>query len=214
MFDTDPGDPFVILPPAPELSSAFRERLGRTFELLDAGHPELAAEIRELVREIVIAVGPDEPGALDFDGASSFMLWGAIALNGTSHATPVAMAQALAHESGHNLLFGLSADGPLVANTDDERFGSPLRVDERPMDGVYHATFVCARMHQALHRLLDSGKLDAAQADEARRALENDARLFGVGLETVERNARLTPMGEAALAGARAWMAPFVGGSG
>ena len=69
-------------------------------------------------------------------------------------------AQALAHESGHNLLFGFCASESLVENADEELFASPLRADPRPMDGVFHATYVVARMHQTLTRLLEANVLD------------------------------------------------------
>jgi HEXXH motif-containing protein len=204
--DTDPEQPLEILPPPPELVAACRERIEAALELLDAGHPELVAEIRALVREIVLAVGSAAPGAWRFDGASSFMLWGVVVLNAGEHGTRLEMVQALAHESAHNLLFGLCADGPLVSNDDVERFASPLRVDPRPIDGIFHATFVTARMHQAVARLREAGALAAGERAEAERALATSAALFAQGVATLDRHAQLTPMGQAALAGARATM--------
>jgi hypothetical protein len=212
--DTDPTLPLEILPPPPEVAATCRRRIAAALTTIEAGNPELAAEIGALVREIVLAVGPAGAAALSFDGASSFMLWGAIVLNAAGHATTLEMVQALAHESGHNLLFGLAADGPLVENDDTELFASPLRFDPRPIDGIFHATFVTARMHQALARLLESGVLEAGEAAEARRALAANAALFAQGLATLEQHARLTATGAAALSGARTYMAaahsPFV----
>jgi hypothetical protein len=204
--DTDPTLALEIFPPPPELAAACRRRVEAALALIEAGNPELAEEIRVLVREIVLAVGPAGPGALVFDGVSSFMLWGAVVLNAAGHATTLEMAQALAHESGHNLLFGLSADGPLVENDDDERYDSPLRFDPRPIDGVFHATFVTARMHQAVARLLAAGAFAGDEIAEAQRALAANRSLFARGLATLDRHARLTPTGAAALAGARAYM--------
>ena len=43
--------------------------------------PNLAAEIRAMLRDVILAAGTKEPSALTFDGASSFMLWGAIIIN-------------------------------------------------------------------------------------------------------------------------------------
>jgi HEXXH motif-containing protein len=209
LVDTDPSMPFRLLPPPAAVAAACRERIAAALALLDAGFPALAAELRVIVREIVLAVGPDEPGAVVFDGASSFMLWGAIVLNARTHKTTLEMAQALAHESGHNLLFGLCADGPLIENDDVERFASPLRLDPRPMDGIVHATYVTARMHQTLHRLLGSGVLDTMQQEEARAGLAENERAFASGIAIVDRHARFTPLGEAVMAGARDHMAAF-----
>jgi len=155
----------------------------------------------------VLAVGSSEPDAWSFDGASSFLLWGAVVLNAAEGASVLATIQAVAHESAHNLLFGLSADGPLVLNGDLERYPSPLRTDARPLDGIFHATFVTARMQQAVGALRAAGALLPAERDEAESALAANAALFAQGLATLDRHAKLTPLGEAVLAGARAVMA-------
>jgi HEXXH motif-containing protein len=205
--DTDPANHFVILPPAPEKVEACRQRIEAAFALLDRASPELAKEIRTLLREIVLAVGPDEPDAMLFDGASSFMLWGALVLNADSYQSDLDMVQVLAHESGHNLLFGLCADGPMIENDDSERYASPVRRDPRPMDGIVHAAFVIARMHQAVRTLLDAKAIDAAQRPEAETALANLQRSFAHAMNTVDQHALLTPLGRSVMEGARAYMA-------
>ncbi|HEX5068277.1 MAG TPA: HEXXH motif-containing putative peptide modification protein [Myxococcota bacterium] len=205
--DSDPGQPLAILPPPPAVAVACRARLEAALARLDRGDPALAGEIRALLREIVLAVGSSEPDAWTFDGASSFLLWGAVVLNAAEAASVLATIQAVAHESAHNLLFGLSADGPLVLNGDLERFSSPLRVDPRPLDGIFHATFVTARMQQAVGALRAAGALLPEERDEAEHALSANAALFAQGLATLDRHAKLTPLGESVLAGARAVMA-------
>ena len=92
--------------PDPQLLSETLDRTEQAFRLLDRGFPGMAAEIRQLLREIVIAAGPEDPKAPSFDGASSYMMWGAILLNARGQKNVLDTAQALAHESGHNLLFG------------------------------------------------------------------------------------------------------------
>jgi HEXXH motif-containing protein len=195
------------VPPDPSLMDQCRERLESAFTLLDAGFPEMAAEVRALLREIVVAAGPEDPKALTFDGASSYMLWGAILLNARGQKNALDTAQALAHESGHNLLFGFSTDGPLVENPDDELFSSPLRKDARPMDGVFHATYVVARMHQTLSRLLESGVLSAEQEEAAMADLAAHERNFAIGDSVVREGGRLTAVGRDAIEAAREYMA-------
>jgi hypothetical protein len=195
------------LPPGPELMRAYGQRLEAAFALLDAGFPEMAAEIRALLREIVVAAGPEDPKAITFDGASCYMMWGAVLLNARGQKNVLDTAQALAHESGHNLLFGFSASGPLVENPDDELFSSPLRKDPRPMDGVFHATYVVARMHQTLSRLLASGVLDDGQIEFARADLAQHRRNFDVGDSVVREGGRLTAVGREAIEAAREYMA-------
>lgn len=192
--------------PDPALFHATTQRIARAFDLLDRGYPDMAAEIRELLSEIVVAAGPEDPKAMTFDGASSYMMWGATLLNGRGQNNVLDTAQALAHESGHNLLFGFCSSGSLVENPDEELFSSPLRKDPRPMDGVFHATYVIARMHQTLGHLLDSGVLDESQRAAALADLAAHRRNFDAGDQVIRESGRLTPLGAEVIASARAYM--------
>jgi len=182
-------------------------RIDAAFELLDRGFPEMADEVRALLSEIVLAAGSTDPKALTFDGVSAYMLWGAVLLNARGQTNVLDTAQALAHESGHNLLFGYCNSGPLIENQDEELFSSPLRQDPRPMDGVVHATYVTARMHQTVSRLLEAGVLDAEQSEAARKDLELHRRNFDSGDAVVKSGAKLTPLGREIMESARAYMA-------
>ena len=97
------------------------------------------------------------------------MLWGGIIINADRKDGPLGMVQMLVHESAHNLLFGYAVDGHLVENDEEERYSSPLRPDPRPVEGIYHATFVVARMFMAVKSLLDSEVLPEADREQARR---------------------------------------------
>lgn len=200
-------DDISALEPSEQDFAAASKRIQQAMALLDRGFPEMAAEIRDLLFEVVIAAGPTEPGTMTFDGSSSYMLWGAIMLNATGQTTVLDTAQALAHESGHNLLFGLCANGPLIENDDEAAFAHPLRQDPRPMDGVVHAAYVTARMHQTVERLLESGVLDDKQREAAESDLHIHQRNFASADEVVRSAALLTPVGQDAMAAARAQMA-------
>lgn len=201
----DPTTMSFLPPPAP-VAEQFAGRFRDGMALLDRAVPTLAEEVRALVSQMVMAVG-DKSFAIEFDGASVYSLWGALFLNAESHVTPLAMAEAIAHESGHSLLFGMSVDEPLVRNPDEELYPSPLRVDPRPMDGIYHATFVSSRMYWAMQALIDSGELDAEQREAAAAARDADARNFWAGHQTVAEFGDLTATGAAIMATAHAYMA-------
>ncbi|TCJ19776.1 HEXXH motif domain-containing protein [Parasulfuritortus cantonensis] len=205
LMDSDPLMSFAMLPPDSATEHDFRVRFERGYRLLSQAIPDLAAEFAGLVCEVCMVVG-DSQAAMQFDGGSSYMLWGGLFLNAASHDTDVAMVEVLAHESGHSLLFGYALDEPLVENADDELFKSPLRHDPRPMDGIYHATYVSARMHWAMSRLLDSGCLDAAGRAEAQAARDRDREHFEAGYAVVAEFGLLTETGRAVMAGARAYM--------
>jgi HEXXH motif-containing protein len=209
---TDPEISFNLVPPPDAAAQSAREKIQKAMELLDAADPALAGEIRELIREIVLCAGDDrDAAAFSFDGASSPMLWGTIVINATRPGDEVGMAQMLAHESAHNLLFGLCPDEPLLTNDREARYPSPLRDDLRPLEGIYHATFVTARMHRATRRLAESGLLSAEQTTLAEKAAAWNEKSFAAGMATLDQHAELTGPGKAILESARAYMQPFLG---
>jgi hypothetical protein len=196
---------FYMGPPSADLVSKFGQRVMAAYRLLASADPELAAEFDELVSDVIMVVG-DDKAKYQFDGGSSYLLWGGLFLNATSHETEVAMAEVMAHESAHILLYACAADEALVENPDEELFASPLRRDLRPMDGIYHATFVSARMHWAMAKLIRSGLLDDAALAAAEVAQLEDAKNFWAGHEVVNRQGQLTQTGSKVMQAALSYM--------
>lgn len=205
MMTGDPGAEIGILTPPPEVTRAFGERYRRALGLIDDVMPELAGEIRAIVREVILVVS-DPAYPLTFHGGSHFQLWGALFINAGLHPTVEAVVEVVAHESAHSFLFGFCTDEPLVHNPDEDLYPSPLRADPRPMDGIYHATFVSARMHRALSRLIESGKLSDEARDNAIQARDEDRRNFEAGYRVVAEHGVLSDVGSRLMEGARAYM--------
>ena len=187
-----------------EFASA-SQRVRDAITLLDAAAPEISGEAQALVREIVMV---DKAGDWPF-GASSFQLWGALFLKLRPEANRVDIAESIAHECAHALLFGFGMGAPLVENEPEELYPSPLRSDPRPMDGVVHATYVIARMYYTVSRLLELGLLTENEARAARAARARNARGFAEGIAVVESDAQWLPEGKAALASARTYMTEY-----
>lgn len=204
--DVDPENPLHLTAINEREFDRITNMVSEAFALLDGGAPEISSEIRALVSEIVFAK-TSEGERSAFHGVSSFCLWGVLLCNAQSHETTLEVIQTLAHESCHLHLFGAALDGPLVLNSEDERYPSPLRPDPRPMDGLYHATYVAARMYYAIARLLESGRLDKKLHVQAETDLRGNMRAFHDGLATIEAHGRLTELGNALLADARDYMA-------
>lgn len=195
LLDLDTGAPPWFSPPAPDPD--FQQRVVDALNLIDVADPALARELRGLVIQVVGAAPSSDPQARSFGSVSSFMLWGLLILNLERYRTAADLIQGLVHEAAHLLLFAHSIDGPLVTNAIEERYVSPLRPDPRPMDGVFHATFVSARMHYVNHKLRDAvtaGFEPIAVPELDRRLAEIRGLYFG-GLQTVQDHAKLTPPG-------------------
>lgn len=204
-MDSDPTTRFGIVRPAAESTAVFRERLQAAFQLISRALPELADEFDRLITQIIL-VAPEPHAEYQFDGGSSYMLWGGLFLNALSHENRIALVEVLAHESAHMLLFGFASDEALVLNPDEELYPSPLRDDPRPMDGIYHSTYVSARMCWSMSRLLESGLLDDKDASFARSARDADRENFHDGYKVVNESAVLTATGRSVMQSAKDYM--------
>lgn len=181
-------------------------RFAAALALLAEAAPATYAEISETLAEVIVAQGTTGSAGYAFDGVSSLQYWGAILLNAAIPKTLLATCEAIAHEAGHNALFGFSPRRFFVENPESERYTSPLRDDPRPLDGIYHAAFVLARMHFAVSGLLASGRLGATEREEAEGLLARSARAYRDAERVLEANARFTAEGRAILSAASAYM--------
>jgi HEXXH motif-containing protein len=123
------------------------------------------------------------------------MLWGGMFINAARRRTPLELLEVLVHESAHLLLYAFTQHEPLVLNDEAERYTSPLRTDPRPMEGIYHATWVSARMTYAMHKLSCSKNLDAELRHQALAAANADLANFAAGHALVKAHGRLTDTG-------------------
>lgn len=194
-----------IAPISEQAAQDFTDLLTRGFELMQRVLPDLHHEISGIVREVLLARAP-QGDKMEFDGASHYQFWGLLMLNPKHHKTPLEVVEVLAHEASHSLLFGLTIEEPLVLNPDDELFQSPLRIDLRPMDGIYHATFVSARMCWAMEKMAMSDLLNETDKANAREAAQKDRENFGKGISVVDAHGRLSDTGARILDDTRRWM--------
>ena len=205
-FETDPEANYGFLSPRKEDAERCAASIQRGLDLMTQTAPELAGEVYSIVHQVLLASSSGVPGERRFDGASSYMMWGALILNALEEKSDLEMMETLAHEAGHSLLFGMTIDEPLVLNDESELYASPLRADPRPMDGIYHATFVSARMHYSMLRAQRSGLLSADQITECESFLAASEKAFDLGLSVVQASGRLSESGRKIMANAEAFM--------
>lgn len=181
------------------VDAATFNRFGRRFaegmQVLEQCWPEMAGEVAALVRHVLVATGAAS-ATEHFDGGSHYQLWGLLILNPAFHSTPLAMAEVLVHEASHLLLFGLTTDEPMVLNDDGALYASPLRKDPRPMDGLYHAAYVSARMALTMHKIAANTSLAPALRHDACRMRDDDIANFESGAAVVRQHARFSATGE------------------
>lgn len=205
-LDTDDRLSFEFLTPSQEESQKTKASVLRGLALMQKIVPAMADEFSSIVSEVILAAASRKPNAPRFDGASSYMLWGSLVLSVDDEKSDVEMMETLAHEGGHSFLFGLTMEEPLTYNKDDELFDSPLRQDPRPMDGIYHATFVSARMHYAMNEAGNSGLLSEQQLEECSRYLAASRKAFFDGYSVVNLKGDLSPTGNEIMQNAYQYM--------
>lgn len=195
LLDTDTERSFLPQAPSDGEFNACAAQIGAARDLLATGDPAFAAEINRLLRLIILAV-PGSPDPVQaFNGASTFFLWGATTLNARSQQGIIKTIDTLVHEASHLLLFGLVAGGSLSNNDPAARYASPLREDPRPIDGVFHATFVATRVHRAMTRLRARPDIPGHLfADLDHRASIN-ATAARTGLDILDEHLQPTPAG-------------------
>ena len=81
-----------------------------------------------------------------------------------------------------------------------------LETAPRPMDGIYHATFVSARMCWAMENLVASGLLSDADSKRATEAARKDRENYEKGLSVIDASGHLSGTGARIMDSARAWM--------
>jgi hypothetical protein len=156
-FQDDIGLTSHLQAPAPEVVAQMRGRISRVSEAMHRIMPVWAQEFEALVALIVLA----ETEAGTFAGASAFPAWGAILVNPRSQVTDLDLVVTLIHESSHLKMFSAYLDDEIVLNDPNEVYSSPLRREARPMNGIYHAAFVLARMVSFMHNLRETGQAGA-----------------------------------------------------
>ena len=176
-------------------SAASTRMLEEAIEIISHVDPVIHSEIEALLRRIYLATANKDPSAKRFGGVTSFLVWGASFINIDFYRTRWDAVQFLVHEITHGLLFGLSFDEPLVQNAPDESYRSPLRADDRPMDGVFHATLVCGRLADFNRAWLDSGLAKGADRESSSKAVADNLRFFRDGVDVINKHGKLSEQG-------------------
>lgn len=166
------------------------------FELLVIHLPDWYEETTLFVNEILI-LNTDNLRA-----GSSFDLFGLIYINfdyKTEQLTDI--VSFIIHESAHLYIFLLSLKDPLVLNSPEERYQPPssanaLRMDKRPIIGIFHATFVLARIIYVLSKLHKNKYIPHSELDYADHLIQSYKSRFLWGYETLMKHGKLTDLGQ------------------
>jgi len=176
------------------LSASIQLELKKALNLLAKYAPQANLTFTTITREIIPVYGRAHNGMV-FDGCSSLERWGAILINMRRIRSPLIMAETLVHESAHSLLFAVQLDDYLAINPATDRFPSPLRIDPRPIDGIFHATFVLSFMIAFLVEVAQHKATTSELKKQAETTLSERTKAFCDGYGVLLEHAKLTDKG-------------------
>ena len=183
------------------------ERIRDALALIAEHAPRSHAEMDPVIAEIVLAQDPVGTSETELAACSSLERWGSMLINTDALESSLLLAEAVMHEAAHSYLYGASPVEFHVRNPIGELHKSPLRADPRPMDGIYHATFVLARTCFSMNEFAASVTLDPEMRRDARYRAEQCRSLFEEGYGVLDRHADYTDEGRAIMAAAHDYMA-------
>ena len=191
--------------PKATLHKQHREKLEQALNVIQLVDNAIYQEIKALLSCVVVSVHNSQLSTANaFGGVSSFMTWGATFINAGAYRTEHQAVEFFVHEITHCMLFGHSCQDALVLNSIDESYRSPLRSQLRPVDGIYHATLVCARIALFMQKWMKFGTDNSEHTQWLEARYESNKDSFLDGLSVLNEHAKLSKQGALFLSQAKA----------
>jgi HEXXH motif-containing protein len=182
-----------VKPLTDEQFNTMKKTIEEGYQILHRVAPELYDEAQELTSQILFI---NSPG---LKAGSSFDFFGLYYCDFNHYwRKKTGLMDLIAHEQGHLYLHLLNNFDPLVINAHEVSF-SPVRRANRPMMGVYHATFVLARMIYVVEKALEAGEIPAEEEGYCQEQIKMFREGFEDGMQTIASTAELTPLAQGLL---------------
>lgn len=179
--------------PANESYNGVYQKLNAGIQILKENSPFIYVEFDNLVGEIILF---ENDTTNIVSSGTSLKSYGTIFIASNLSDSITFYIEALVHESAHLYLFGLAIEDAIVLNPDSERYSAPLRKDKRTMSGIFHASFVIARILYAFNDILKNNKIDRDIRSSINDRIAFLLPKFYSSFETITRYARLTDLGQ------------------
>ena len=154
--------------------------------------PQAWNEIRSYINAVYLTRETHD-GSRFMRSGTNFYMWGMIfAYVHEEHTVPYYI-DILTHECGHTALNILNSFDELVLNNPEETFQAPLRNDQRPMIGIFHAFFVLSRICYVLEKIVRKGTSE--YVDECRERFISAYKKLTETYQTIKQHAQFTDLG-------------------
>lgn len=156
--------------------------------------PDSGKEINQFIHQIYLTQETKD-GSRFMRSGTNFYMWGMLfAYIHPSHSVAYYI-DILAHECGHTALNILNAQDQLVSNSPDDVFTAPLRDDDRPMIGIFHALFVLSRICHVFDEIIKKNSDECT--DEYNERFTESLKKLRNTADIVKQHAVLTDTGRA-----------------
>ena len=176
-----------------ETNKQAAEQIKATLAVLERAAPLWHQELLLMANQFFLA-SPLEKSSPTFGGATVFDAFGSVLLNPYLLTSIPKTLLSLVHESSHQQMFLFHLDDPILLNPPEATFDSPLRLEARPMEGIFHALWVSARESLAAEQVLTTCA-DYAWCDTLHLAQKRSISVFEDLAVTVQKHAEFTDFG-------------------
>lgn len=180
--------------PTDEQLAKFETSAENALLLFSTIAPEEYLTWRDAMR-MIVAVTQSPDSEISLAGGSSLFLPGVMVVNVDYCMDTLDTLATLVHEAAHVQLNSLCSHEPLCLNASDEGFTSPLRADARPMEGVIHANYVCARLSDLFLRISKNAQSTEPQA-QAHKIAQDHYQPLASQVDQIRDHAKLTTAGK------------------
>lgn len=200
VFRDDVGLTAHLGPPDPGSRDTANTHLATAMTALAKAAPDWHRELELLGSQIIYTQSQDD--SVSFGGAAVFDAFGAVLINPDTFRSPSITLTQLVHEVSHQHMFLFHLDDAILLNDDAAAYASPLRREPRPMEGIFHAGWVSARMSLVAAAVLSSPDRPA-WADALEAEQQTTIAVFKDCAHVIEEHAEFTDYGRALYATAR-----------
>jgi len=187
-FSQEISEDVVISPLTDAQHHCIQRSLEKGLIVYQNAFPNFYREFEELVSEILLL------NSQRLKQGSSADLFGMIYKSYQHPWKTVAdILDLLVHEQSHLYIYLLNHDDRLILNPMD-RFEAPLRKEKRPLIGIFHATFVLARMQYVLKKAHEGRLLPRHEQHDCQTRVTYYQKRFRAGFEVLQKHAQLTPL--------------------
>ncbi|TKI06066.1 aKG-HExxH-type peptide beta-hydroxylase [Martelella alba] len=176
-----------------QLAAVETEKIYQALDVIQDYAPAAYDEIHTYLHAVHLT-RETEDGSRFMRSGTNFYMWGMMFVYVHNEHTVPYYIDILAHECGHTALNILNAFDELVLNDPSETYEAPLRADNRPMIGLFHAFFVLSRICSVFKQI---SRADADQyTEECRERFNGALAKLQATYVIVKKNAQFTQVGE------------------